>query len=258
MDNSDYIKFLGTAGARYVVARQLRYSAGTFIRMKEKNIILDPGPGTLLRCAKSRPPIDISTIDAIILTHAHIDHTNDANILIDAMTEGGNKKRGILFTPRSCLEGDNRVILNYVRDFLEDIIILEENDKYKLGKLEFNTSIKHKHPVETYGIIFNCDGKKISFMVDSEYFPGLIESYMDSSILIINMVRYKPHKSGKVMHLSFDNVKEIILKTKPLKVILTHFGMSMLRARPWEVAERLTSELGVKVRAASDGMSFEF
>jgi len=97
MTGEDHIKFLGTAGARFVVARQLRASAGVFIKMKGSNIILDPGPGTLVRCAKSKPPIDIAALDAVILSHAHIDHTNDANILIDAMTGGGLKKRGILF-----------------------------------------------------------------------------------------------------------------------------------------------------------------
>jgi len=258
MDSDDHIKFLGTAGARYVVAKQLRYSAGIFIKIKDKNIILDPGPGTLVRCAKSRPPIDVTTIDAIILSHAHIDHTNDANILIDAMTEGGLKKGGTLFAPNDCLFGRNAVILNYLRDFLEDIKILEENKKYQIGDLTFNTSIKHRHPVETYGIIFDFNGKKISFLVDTEYFPELIENYKDSYILVINLVRYQPHKSGKVMHLSIDNAKELIRRVKPEKTILTHFGWSMIRAKPWEVAERLTSELGVEVIAASDGMSLEF
>lgn len=258
MDSDDHIKFLGTAGARYVVAKQLRYSAGTFIKIKDKNIILDPGPGTLVRCAKSRPPIDVTTIDAIILTHAHIDHTNDANILIDAMTEGGLKKGGTLFAPKDCLFGRNAVILNYLRDFLEDIKILEENKKYQIGDLTFNTSIKHRHPVETYGIIFDFNGKKISFLVDTNYFPELIESYKNSYILILNVVRYKPHKSSKVMHLSIRDAKEIISKIRPEKTILTHFGWSMIRAKPWEVAERLTSELGVEVIAASDGMSLEF
>lgn len=257
MNNTDYIKFLGTAGARYVVARQLRYSAGTFIRLNDKNIIIDPGPGTLVRCAKSRPSIDVTTLDAIILSHAHIDHTNDANILIDAMTEGGLKKRGILYAPKDCLRGKNAVILNYLKDFLEVINILRENKKYKIGDLTFNTSIKHRHPVETYGLIFDFDGKKISFLVDTEYFPELIESYKNSYILVINVVRYKPHKSSKVMHLSIRDAKEIISKIRPEKTILTHFGWSMIRAKPWEVALRLSSELKLDVRAASDGMSIE-
>jgi len=39
--------------------------------------------------------------------------------------------------------------------------------------------------------------------------------------------------------------------------ILTHFGMTMLRAKPWEVAAALEQETAVKVIAARDGMRYE-
>ena len=39
--------------------------------------------------------------------------------------------------------------------------------------------------------------------------------------------------------------------------ILTHFGMTMHRAKPWELAQQLSQETGVEVRAASDGTTFE-
>ena len=257
MENRDFIKFLGTAGARFVVAKQLRSSAGIFIKMKGKNIILDPGPGTLVKCAKSKPKIDVTKLDGIILTHAHIDHSADLNILIDAMTNGGLKKQGILFAPNESVNGENAVIFKYLRDFLQKIIILEANKEYNLGELTFSTSIKHQHPVETYGIIFNLNGRKISFMVDTKYFPGLIENYKDSDILVINVVRFTPNKSYDIMHLSIEDVKKILSKMKPNKVILTHFGMTMLKAKPWELAKKLSIELGINIIAASDGMTIE-
>ena len=99
MNDKDFVKFLGTAGARFVMARQVRYSAGTLIRLKGKSLMLDPGPGTLVRCALARPKIDAARLDAILLTHAHIDHSGDVNVLIDAMTAGGLERRGALFAP---------------------------------------------------------------------------------------------------------------------------------------------------------------
>jgi phosphoribosyl 1,2-cyclic phosphodiesterase len=257
MRDKEFIKFLGTAGARFVVARQLRSSAGVYLRIKEKSIIIDPGPGTLVRCAKSKPAIDVNRLDAIILTHAHIDHSNDVNVLIDAMTGGGLKRRGMLFAPSECLDGTNAVVLPYLRDFVQDIGILKPNHTYHLDDLTFTTSSKHQHPVETYGIMFQHNGRKISFMVDTKYFPDLIKEYRGSHILIMNVVRFKPHESGEVMHLSIDDVKEILLQLKPDKAILTHFGMTMIRAKPWEVASRLSDELHVEVTAASDGMIVE-
>jgi hypothetical protein len=38
---------------------------------------------------------------------------------------------------------------------------------------------------------------------------------------------------------------------------LNHFGMSMWRAKPWTVAQQLTEDTGVRVTAASDGMTFD-
>lgn len=257
MNEKEFIKFLGTAGARFVVAKQLRSSAGVYLRIKEKGIILDPGPGTLVRCAKSKPPIDVTSLDAIILTHAHIDHSNDVNVLIDAMTGGGLERRGMLFAPSQCLAGASAVVLPYLRGFVQDIGILKPNQRYRVDDLTFGTSSKHQHPMETYGVIFEHRGRKISFMVDTKYSPGLINDYGGSHILIMNVVRFKPHESGEVMHLSIDDVKEILSQIRPEKAILTHFGMTMLRAKPWEVASRLSDELQLEVIAASDGMTVE-
>ena len=257
MGSDNFIKFLGTAGARFVVARQLRSSAGIFLKFQGKNIILDPGPGTIVRCAVSRPGVDVTKLDAIILTHAHIDHSNDVNILIDAMTNGGINKRGVLFAPGECLNGENAVVLKYLRGFLENVSVLEESCEYSLGDEKFRTSVRLAHPVETYGIKFNLRGMSISFITDTKFFPELASGFENSDILIINVVIFRPVKHPHIMHLCIDDVKELVLAIKPKKVFLTHFGMTMLKAKPWKVAEELTEELGVSIKAASDGMKVD-
>ena len=95
-ERTNYIKFLGTAGARFVMIKQLRASGGLWVSSGETNILIDPGPGSIVRCASSRPKLDPGKLDAIILTHRHLDHANDINVMIEAMTEGGFKKRGVL------------------------------------------------------------------------------------------------------------------------------------------------------------------
>ncbi|MBD3286923.1 MBL fold metallo-hydrolase [candidate division WOR-3 bacterium] len=252
-----YIKFLGTGGARYVVAKQLRYSAGIFLHACGQNVMIDPGPGTLVRMAKSKPRIDIENITAVIATHSHIDHINDINILIDAMTEGGDKKRGRLFAPRECLEGEDAVIFSYLRNFPEDIVTLEEKTSYEIGDLKFTTSIRHRHTAETYGLIFSIEGKKVSFLPDTGFFDGLRESYAQSDVLIVNTVlrSFKPGASER--HLSFDDLETLIELLSPGKLAMTHFGMGMLKARPWELAQELSGRSGIEVIAASDGMRLD-
>jgi phosphoribosyl 1,2-cyclic phosphodiesterase len=56
------------------------------------------------------------------------------------------------------------------------------------------------------------------------------------------------------MHMSLDDAREVIRAVRPKKAVLTHFGMTMLKARPRELAARLSDELGIEVVAASDGM----
>ena len=130
--NGDYIKFLGTSGARFVMIKQLRASGGIWISYKATNVLVDPGPGSIVRLAQSKPKLDPSKLDGIILTHRHLDHCGDINVMIEAMTEGGFKKKGIVFCPADAIDGDT-VILKHLMHFPDKIALLEANEKYSVG-----------------------------------------------------------------------------------------------------------------------------
>lgn len=249
------IKFLGTAGARFVMLKQLRASGGIWISRGKTNMIIDPGPGSLVRCIKSRPKLDPSVLDGIILTHRHLDHSADVNVLIEAMTDGGFKKRGFVFAPADAFDED-AVILKYNRSFPQKIEVLKEGGKYSCGEIVFTTPIRHIHGGETYGLIFLKDDKKVlSIITDTKYFDKLKEVY-DAEYIIISVVRFTPN--SELDHLDINDVEKIIKATNAKQYILTHFGMTMLKAKPRLVAEELSKRLKKKVIAASDGMSLEF
>jgi phosphoribosyl 1,2-cyclic phosphodiesterase len=247
-----FIKFIGTAGARFVVTKQLRASGGIWLSIGKTNLYIDPGPGALVRCLHSKPKLEPSTLDGILLTHKHLDHSGDVNIMIEAMTEGGFKKRGILFAPKDALEEDP-VVLRYVRNYVEQVERLKENSDYRIGEIKFSTAQKHLHRVETYGLNFKTSPHTISLLSDTKFFPELPNLYR-GEILIIHVARLKPVLDEPIEHLSIEDVKTIIKKAKPKLTVLTHFGMTMLKAKPWVVAEEVGKELGYKVIAASDGM----
>jgi len=252
--SADFIKFLGTAGARFVMIRQLRASGGIWISYKGTNVLIDPGPGSIVRCAKSIPKLDPSKLDGIILTHRHLDHAGDINVMIEAMTEGGFKKRGMVFCPQDAVNQDS-VILAHAINFPQKLETLEANKYYRIGEFEFMTSMKHIHPVETYGIKFNMSKKSISIISDTKYFEDLANFYK-TDILIISVVFFEPHPG--IDHLSLPDVVQIISKIQPKRVILTHFGMTMLKAKPHLQAEKLSKDLGIDIQAAYDGMTLDF
>ena len=250
----DYFKFLGTGGARFVVTRQLRASGGIYLHFLGKKMMLDPGPGALVRLVHSRPALDPTTVDAIFLSHKHIDHSNDVNILIEAMTSGGFKKRGVLFAPAECLEGEEAVVFNYLKGYLDRIEVLKSGNDYRLEELKIKTSVRHLHGAETYGLKFYLPAGTVGFLTDTKFFPGLIKAYQDVSILVLNVVRAEGREEDNIQHLSASEAGEIIRGVKPQKAYLTHFGMTMLRADPRKVAEKLSEATGVEVVAAYDGL----
>lgn len=248
-----YVKFLGTAGARFVVARQLRSSAGTWIELDGVEMLLDPGPGTLLRARKSRPALDPTQLSAIFLSHKHLDHSTDVNIMIEAMADGGLKARGTLLAPRDALEGEDPVVLRYVRPFLKEIQVWEEGRVHEVGPIRIHP-VRHDHgQVEAYGLILESSEGRVGFLVDAKFHPQLAGRYEGCDLLVLNVVMrdWKP----EVDHLCLDEAARVVDQAKPRLAVLTHFGMSMLRANPRLLATRLSEQLGRPVLAATDGLS---
>ncbi len=247
------IKFLGTAGARYVVSKQLRASGGIHLEFEGQRIIIDPGPGCLVKLAASRPKIDPTEIDIILLTHKHVDHATDVNALIDGMTGGGFNKKGILIAPRDALE-DDPVVLHYHRHFLDRIIVTEAGMTLELGNLKIEAPCRLQHTVETYGYRFHTTSGTISHISDTAYFPEIAESYQ-ADLVILNMVLAR--NRGGIYHLDIDDAKKLLKELGPRIGILTHFGMSVIKRKPWELAREMEEELGIPILAARDGMNID-
>ncbi len=255
----NWLKFLGTAGARFVVTKQLRASGGLWACLEGVNVLVDPGPGCLVRCLASKPKLEPAKLDAILLSHRHIDHSNDINIMMEAMTEGGFKRRGRVFAPREALE-DDPVVLRYVRDYVDEVVTLRVDASYPLGNgVTFRAPLLHQHGTETYGFVFSTPTRTISYITCTLYFPELAQAYAGCDLLLINTVRLKKEERDeeRIKHLTLDDARTLIETIRPKAAILTHFGMTMVRGRPWERARRLSEETGVEVIAASDGLRYE-
>jgi ribonuclease BN (tRNA processing enzyme) len=149
--SSDTITFLGTAGARFMVIKQLAASGGIWLNLGGTEAILDPGPGSIVQCAKRK--LNAEKLSAVILSHRHLDHAADTNVMIEAMTNGGFRKHGRLYAPADAL-GEEPVVFSYLKKFIEGVVVLKEGGEYTVGNFSFTTPVRHIHPVETYGMLF--------------------------------------------------------------------------------------------------------
>jgi ribonuclease BN (tRNA processing enzyme) len=248
---TDTITFLGTAGARFMVSKQLAASGGIWLNLNNTQVLIDPGPGCIVQVTKRK--LNPEKLSAIIISHRHLDHAADANVMVEAMTGGGFRKRGRLFAPADALAPEP-VIFSYLKNFVEGITVLEASSTYQTGSITFRTSVRHVHPVETYGLIFASPEYTVGYIADTRYFEGLAGSYAGSDLVIINMVLTEPRP---IDHLSIPDVARLVSEIKPKVAILSHFGMHVWQARPWLVAEELSRQTGIRVVAARDGMKFD-
>ncbi|MBU1262448.1 MBL fold metallo-hydrolase [bacterium] len=250
---ADYIKFLGTAGARFAVARQTRASGGIWLSLSDTNIHIDPGPGALVRAISSKPKLDPQRLNGIILSHKHLDHSGDINVLIEAMTDSGRKKQGVVLCPKDSL-GDDPVIFRYLRDYPERIEVLKDGLPLKIKDVEI-TPFRHIHSdVETYGMRFATRKISLSYIADTRFFPELSCLYK-AEVIVICLLLDKA-KEG-VDHLCIEDVKRLIAEISPNLAILTHFGMTILKGKPKTLADEISALTGIKTIAAYDGMKIE-
>ncbi|OGO23584.1 MAG: MBL fold hydrolase [Chloroflexi bacterium RBG_16_51_9] len=255
---TDTITFLGTGGARFMIITQLLASGGFWLNLGGTELLVDPGPGCIVQATKRK--LNPQHLSAIILSHRHLDHSGDTNIMVEAMTNGGHNQHGKFFAPADALDFEP-VIYSYLRNYLESIEILQEGKSYSVDDISFSTPVRHIHRVDTYGIVFKTPRHTFSYITDTRYFDGLLKHYA-SELLIINLVFLEHHYPSDnpltpADHLSVPDAEYLIRELKPKAAILTHFGMSVWRAQPWKIAEQLTQRTGVKVIAARDGMTLD-
>ena len=186
----------------------------------------------------------------MILTHKHLDHSADVNVMIEAISEGGYKPRGVLLAPTDCFN-DDPVVLKYNRKYLKEFIQVSENFEFEINGINIKFPVKHNHGVETYGLRIKTDDFKLSHIADTKYFDRLIPAYKDCDILIMNMVFGKPKP---FLHLSYEDVIKLINGIQPTLAVITHFGYNLWQEKPESYEKKIKKETGVNTLAATDGL----
>jgi len=252
----NWIKFLGTAGGRVVVFRQLRHSGGIWLNLEGINIVIDPGPGSLIRIFENN--LDPQNIDIFVLSHRHLDHSADINSVVESATQSTKVKKDLLIAPKDAIEGEEPVFLKYLRKGIKNIVYTNENLNIEYKDINIKANIKHKHRgADTYGLSFESKNKKIVYVPCGRFFEDMLYAYpKNADIMIFNTTFVKPKPA--IDHLSAKDVKKMISYLNPKLAVLTHFSIHMLKENPDEIANNIEKETGIKTISAKDGMKLRF
>lgn len=249
------LTFLGSGGGRFSAISQRRMTGGFRIdNLNGKNYHVDPGPGALIRTYQFG--FDPRNLSGIFVSHAHTDHYNDAEILIEAMTKGMTKNSGTIFGSTSVLEGYEQwgpCISSYHQSKSNTVVLKPGNIEEVNGIKVKGTKTIHGDPA---GVGFQIDynGFKLSYTADTDYFEGLSEYHKGADILIASVLR--PGNRSINGHMCSRNFIDLINEVQPKVAVMTHLGLKMISSNPVTEAKKISKETGVKVIAAFDGLSF--
>jgi phosphoribosyl 1,2-cyclic phosphodiesterase len=140
------------------------------------------------------------------------------------------------------------VILRYVRGYPAGTVVLAPGGRHAIGDAVLETPLRLRHPVETYGLRLRGRHHCVALIACTGYFAELEEAFR-ADVLILNIVYRHPRDET---HLAVPDAQRLIAAIRPRLAVITHFGLTMLRARPGEVAEELSRATGVRVVAARD------
>ena len=246
--------FLGTGGGRFATITQKRRTAGIRILSRSVNIHLDPGPGALIYSLESG--LNPQKIKAVLVSHRHPDHYSNAEILVEAMTKGMLKKRGIIAAPSNILNGNSEtgpVISTYHQQMIEKVIPVKPGVNFTIGNSKVAATKTQHTDTETVGFRFEFpDLGAIGYTADTEYFEGIQDEYKGVRILVISVMR--PLGSPWTGHMTPKEAAKIVDAVKPEMVVATHFGMKMLYSGPNYEIRMIEQKTGVPTIAAFDGM----
>lgn len=245
--------FLGNKGSD-----ALNYSDGSggfILKVNDFQVHVDPGPGILNKARDAK--VNLSNASCILVSHNHLSHCNDLNLLIDLMTYRGLDNRGILIGDESVIYGSDkeRPYLGKKQEkYLERYMVLKQGSKAKIGTLRIH-GLKVNHFDRGIGFKIQTEHFNLIYTGDTKYYKEMKEEYKDCNLLIANCV--KPFDSKDDYNLTADDVVKIVEDVKPQMVIVTHFGRKMLEHNPIIVAREISRRTGVQVVAAKENMSID-
>ncbi|MFB6147775.1 MAG: MBL fold metallo-hydrolase [Candidatus Nanohaloarchaea archaeon] len=247
------LEFLGTGGGRYVTGMQRRKTAGIVVETEETQVHVDPGPGAVVEANEQNVAEDT---EAVIVSHGHLDHSNDAEAVIEMMTEAYDQE-GAVFANETVLRGHGN-IEKRVSDFHQEscgrVEKLEEGSETEFRDLEIRSQeLFHSDP-KTQGFVLETEEKSVGFWTDTEFSEELLDFYSGVDVMVVYCSR--PKGENVPTHTSLDQIPGIVEEVEPNAVIVTHFGFKFLDSDMEQQEKWLKEQVDCRVIFAEDGMEF--
>jgi len=246
------LTLLGTGGGRFATVTQERATGGVYLE-DGVSLHIDPGPGSLVMMKRAR--LDPMRTDGILVSHCHPDHYTDAEVLMEAMTNGAKVRRGYLVGSRSVLQGEDGIgpaISAYHQAAMEEVHMLSPGDSVELSHVKvLATPAAHSDP-STVGFRLGTTNGEVGYVPDTSLADEVIEANRGVRVLVVPLTR--PLRARIDHHLCTEDAAELVDGVKPELAVLNHMGLKTLREDPGLQAEWISKKSGVRTVVGDDLM----
>jgi ribonuclease BN (tRNA processing enzyme) len=211
------IRVLGTGTS---VPSLQRCSSSYLVQTKRLNILVDVGPSIVRRLLEYG--FTTRDIDAIVLTHFHVDHTADLSTFLFASNydvEARTKPLTIIGGP-----GINDFFENLIKVYRwltpksYELFLREEGD-CTLNLEDFVISVTRvEHNDESIAIRIE-EHKSVTFSGDTDYTKNLVKLASGTDLLIAECSFPERKVDG---HLNLETLQKIVDEANPKRVLISH------------------------------------
>lgn len=193
--------------------------SGYLLEEDDIKILIDCGNGVLSRLLGMIESLE--DIDAIILSHLHSDHISDIMVMRYAL--GINQAKGLitrsipLYAPKDPEDVYNK--LQFKNAFIQSEI--EESTILNFGDMEI-TFRAVDHPVRTYSVIVEKNGKRFVYTSDTKDCHALHDISREADLLLCECNLLERDRTEDAYHLSALQVGELATRACVKKLLLTH------------------------------------
>jgi len=230
-------------------------------------LLVDTPPELRIACLE----LGISKVDAVALTHAHMDHVAGFDDVRRFNTINGTKVpcdpndplyRGLPYRivgkPMTCYAMHRTVeqmhqIFPYIsaaggaNGLYRPMIEFDESDAFSVGTVDV-VRLEVEHGFPCCGYMFSEGASRIAYISDCHEIPdATIERVKGVDVMVLNCLRERPHPT----HLSLERSLEYIGRIAPERAYLVHMCHDLTHE---EWLERLS---GTNVEPAYDGLEIE-
>lgn len=216
--------------------------SGYLVRSNDTSVWVDTGPGSL---ANLQQHIDLTSLDAIVVSHSHPDHWGELGVVRNALKYAFQIEGMPLYSTTAV-----RKLVDIVcGDSSEPTFrwgIVANGDTVMIGDLEFSFS-ETDHPVETLAMRIASNGKSLLYSADTG--PGWsLEALGRGADLAVCEATLLEETEGSAPHLSSRQAGLSAADAEVGQLVVTHFWpTSDPRRHEDEAAEAFGRAVGVAV-----------